>query len=223
VVLGARAGFTIQSSLPRVDALGEIASPPGENPFHVKGLVAGSFSAFVAGQVPGGMEAVLRGLEPELRDYFQQSFLAGSWYDLLALLKLMVKAAAVAGRPANRFIAEHGAWQAKRDIRTVHRLLLLIASPETVAPRMGVAFGRYFDFGAIELVGVQRGVLELDVRALPAALNAWYRVSVHSAADAILSTAGAKDVQSWYTPPEPDGKKHGVTLVRFGVRRTWTK
>jgi hypothetical protein len=217
-------GLILLAAMPSLDALRTPPAPPGENPFHVKGMVAQGYVQFVERHVSGGLAAVVSELgEPAYRTYFSQKFFSGSWYDLYAFLFVMRTAARLSGRHATPFIAEHSAWQANRDVHTIHRLLLLVASPETVAPRMGVAFSRYFDFGHIEVVDIQKGCLDIMIRGMPAAFVDWYKVSVQSAAQEILGLAGARGVRSWYAAAEPDGSKAGVALVRFRGRRTWTR
>jgi hypothetical protein len=216
--------LVLQVSLPNLDVPPALVAPVGDSPFRVKGGVANGLLQYIAENVPGGIDAVRRELEgPSLIAYLDQPFFTGSWYDFFPYLHCQVAAARAVRRPVTRFVAEHAAWQAKRDIRGVHRLLLLVASPEKVAPRMPVAFRRYFDLAIVDVLGVGPGVLDLRVHAIPAVLVDWYKVSVQSAAEAILGVAGARNVQSWYSPPEPDGLSGTVPLVKFDARRTWSR
>jgi hypothetical protein len=197
---------------------------PGESPFRIKGIVVQGLFQYVAANVDGGMDAVrARIVDPRVRVFIDQPFLAATWFDFLPILDLLRAAATAAHLPAARFIAEHAAWQAERDVRGVHRLLLMLASPETVAQRLGSAFARYFDFANVSVKASGTGYSEVIVEGLPRILVPWYRCSVHAAGERILGLAGARDLRAEYSPLAVCGEKAGVPLVRFEVRRTWTR
>jgi hypothetical protein len=198
--------------------------PPGKSPFHIKGIAVQGFLEYVSGHVRGGIDGVAERLtDPAIREFCRQPFLAASWYDILPFLQIYSAAASANGLAPERFIAEHSAWQAARDARGIYRLLLLLATPEAVARRLGAAYGRYFDFTTVEVLSVEPGQALIDVRGQPAILLPWYKVSVTAAAQAILALAGARNLHASFTTPAPDGMRGGMPLVKFRVKRTWSR
>ncbi len=207
-----------------MDPLPPLPFPPGKSPFHIKGVAVEGFMKFVAARVPGGADAVAARIDdPAIRDYYRQPFLDSIWYDLLPFLHVYPAAASLMGLSTEKFVGEHAAWQVGRDARGVYKLLLLLATPEAVARRMGAAFSRYFDFTTVEVLSVTTGEVVSAVRALPSLLLPWYRASVDAGARTILAMAGARNLEAEYSPPEADGARSGVPLVRFQVRRTWSR
>ncbi len=137
---------------------------PGESPFHVKGIVIQGFFAYADVKLPGGRQAVLARIPDErVRRFYQQPMLAASWFDVLPFLHVLGAGSVVASMATPRFLADHGAWQAERDVRGVHRVLLMVSSPEMVARRIGVAFSQYFDFATVSVDNVETGLMELTV------------------------------------------------------------
>ena len=60
--------------------------PPGESRYLIKGMGYKSFLEDCDRVVPGGRATVLAAIEqPELREFFKQEFLAGSWFDMFPL------------------------------------------------------------------------------------------------------------------------------------------
>jgi hypothetical protein len=201
-----------------------LALAPGSGPFHIKGLAIHGLLAYVAQKIPGGTARVIESIaDPRVRQYVKQPFLAASRYDIVPYLHLAAAAAAAAGAPPKRFLAEQCAWQAERDVGGVYRLLLKVASPETVAHRLGLAWGRYFDFARLDVVSVTPGCVVLSVRELPSILLPWYRSGACAAGDTVIALAGAFDVKVKLTRPEADGETAGFPLCRFELRRTWRR
>jgi hypothetical protein len=202
----------------------EMSAPPGENPFHVKGVVPQALLGYLERRVPGGLDAAFAQLGNErIRAFFRQTFLAATWYDMIPVLHLLRAAARAACVPTPAFAAEHAAWHAARDTRGIFRLLLLVASPEAVAKRLGVAYGRYFDYAIVTSESVSEGRSVVLVRGMPSLFVPWYRVAMDAGAASILRVAGARNIQSAYTALEPDGFSGPVPLVRFHSLRTWTR
>jgi hypothetical protein len=212
----------VTQNLPDMERAPPLLFPPGDGPFRIKGTVLWGLFEYLKTRVPGGIDAVKEHLATEeLREFCGQTFLASGWYDFLAVMHILNASGRAANKNVAQFISEHAVWQAQRDVRGVHRLLLKLASPEAVAKRFPIAFARYFDFAEIS-VEVSDGKSTVDVRGLPHLLFDWYRTSVGSAGAAILEVAGAKQLTVTYSPVTEDGKKHGVPTLRFCVTRTWT-
>src|SRR5262249_45249859 len=184
----------------------------------------GGFTEYARTHVPGGRAAILaRIADARVRAYLEQPFLAASWYDVLPYLHLVSASAAAAGLPTSQFVAARSAWQADRDVAGIYRLLLKLSSPEAVAARFGVIFARYFAFATASVDCVGPGFAEMTVARVPQILVGWYRHAVVSAGDRILELAGARDLRVGFSVSEPCGHAIGLPLVRFRVRRTWSR
>src|SRR5690242_18619455 len=76
--------YTTDIVLPEFE---QFPQPPGKNPYRVKGNAYRGHMDYVEQHVPGGIEAMRAGFEdPLLKEFFGQTFLAASFYDLYPLV-----------------------------------------------------------------------------------------------------------------------------------------
>ena len=63
-----------------------LAFAPGTSPFHVKGTLWLGLRTYVQEHVDGGLDRLSEYLEPSVRSFFSQFFLAAGWFDLFPVL-----------------------------------------------------------------------------------------------------------------------------------------
>src|SRR6476620_6141327 len=91
--------------------------PPGKNPFRVKGNAYRGHMDYVEEHVPGGAEAMRKGFEdPLLKEFFQQTFLAATLYDLYPLVAAGHVCAKLCGSTFSEFVRVRSEYQALRDV-----------------------------------------------------------------------------------------------------------
>ena len=98
---------------------------PGESPFKIKGGAYRGHLDYVAEQVPGGVEEMLRGFrDPALAEFFQQKFLASTFYDILPLVVAGYVCARQARKSFSEFVRVRSRYPAERDVSGIYRMLI---------------------------------------------------------------------------------------------------
>jgi hypothetical protein len=190
--------------------------------FHVKGLIYARTHMYFTEHVEGGPAAVLPHLPSDtLRDFFQQTFVAATWYDALPMAPLIRAEARACALPVKEYLARRAGWQAEQDIHTVYRLLLKLASPSMVASRLATLVSRVIDFG--EPAVVERGDrrLRLVVRGMPDVLTEWYDNAMTVYGERALRLAGAKEPSVRVETAMPAAPAHGVPLSDLTFALSW--
>jgi hypothetical protein len=189
---------------------------PGTSPFHIKGIAYRGHVDYANKYIPGGSAAVNATFrDPALVAFFEQPFLAASWYDALPILPVWYACAQVLKESPIEFLKKRTRHQAKDDINGVYRLILKLASPETVALRMPRAVGKYFDFGTTDARLVRPGVVRMEQTGLPLLMAPWFGIVGEAFLSVALEIAGAKRILVRRLPTEPVGKAHGLPLGRM--------
>jgi hypothetical protein len=190
-------------------------------PFNAKGLVYLGALDFYAERVPGGWEAVVAQIDPKAAPFFEQRFLTGGWYDVMPILTASRAAARVAHSPWPRLVRQNAVWLANRDLRGIYKVVVSIASVESVVQRLPELSLRYFDFGDAAGKMVDDKVFEADRYGIPEPLVEWFSIVTSGFVPVALGIAGAKNVRVRNVGHDPDGEAHGVALVRSRYHITW--
>jgi hypothetical protein len=195
---------------------------PGQSPFHVKGLIYARTHMYFTEHVEGGPAAVVEHLPSEaLRTFFQQTFVASTWYDALPMAPLIQAEAKACGQPVKDYLAQRAGWQAEQDIHTVYRLLLKLASPAMVAARLPTLISRVIDFGAPTILERLERQLRLVVRGMPDVLGEWYSGAMTAYGERALSLAGAKTPSVFVESAAAGEVVHGVPTSELTFCLTW--
>lgn len=197
--------------------------PPGESPFHARGLVYLGAQSFYGANVPGGIDAVMRALpDGRLHSFFHQTFLASGWYDILPIVPISATAARVMGVPHRELIMANARTVARRDIPTIYKLLLKLSSPEAVVLRMPKASMRYFDFGESTAQMTQPRLCEAYQKGIPRELAGWFFHAAEGFTEVALGLAGAKDVKVQLDSTTIDGERKGAPTVTLRLEMSWS-
>ncbi len=196
--------------------------PVGEGPFHMRGSsfrwTAGNLDRYVS----GGLGAVLERLEDErLRAFWSQPFLAAGWYDVFGMVAIVGQVARLRGVPYFTAVADLSRMIAVDDTRGLYRALLVVASPEFIAPRLPRILTRYLDFGGIEVGRVGKGYCEVTRTRHPAILAHWFIGLTSGFLPCVLEQSGAKSVRLRWDPPKPDGSVSGYASVSLRFEVNW--
>jgi hypothetical protein len=202
------------------------AFAPGASPFHAKGLVFTGARDFYDATVPGGMAALLKGIESTgdtpLAEFLRKPFLASGWYDILPILAMSATAARLRQMQHAQLVRENAAWLAERDLRGVYRMVLAILSIEAVATRLGKLSMQYFDFGSAETRKIGDRTVESVRSGIPAQLASWFIFAADGFVPVALRMAGAKTVSIRHGHPRPDAAVQGCPAVQIRFELEWT-
>jgi hypothetical protein len=202
------------------------AFAPGTSPFHAKGLVYGGAREYWDIRVPGGSAAIAQAVaatgDAALAEFLDGRFVPSGLYDVLPIAPLSSVAARLAKVSHAQLVRDNAAWLAERDLRGVYRVILAVASIESVAMRLGKLSMQYFDFGRAETVPVRDKVVESRRFGIPASLAPWFIFAADGFVPVALKLAGAKSVRLRHGSPAPDGSAHGVPLVQVRFEIAWS-
>jgi hypothetical protein len=196
--------------------------PVGEGPFHMKGSSFRATVRNIDGYVSGGLRAVLDRLEDErLRAFWSQTFLAAGWYDVFGMVAIVGQIARLRGVPYFTAVADLSRMIAMEDTRGLYRALLVVASPEFVAPRLPRIQSRYLDFGGIDVGRVDTGYCEVTRTRHPAILAHWFIGLTSGFFPCVLEQSGARNVRLRWDQPRPDGTLNGYDSVALRFEAHW--
>jgi hypothetical protein len=194
----------------------ELPFAPGTSPFHLKGIAYRGHVEYAEEHIPGGAAAVNAAFRNRsLAEFYEQKFLAASWYDALPIIAVAHVCARLTNKTAPEFLRERTQHQARQDIHGVYRMIMKLASAETVALRMPRAFGQYLDFGTVEARLTRPGVLTVEQTGAPLIMAPWLSIVGDEYMRVALELAGAKTVNIRRRPTETHGSAHGLSLARI--------
>jgi hypothetical protein len=195
---------------------------PGASPFRLKGTGYRGHMQYAEANVPGGVSAMIAGLrDPRLRAFFEQPFLASSWYDILPLLPAGRVCAKLLGTSYDEYLRTRTRYQARTDLSGIYSVLLKVFSTESVALRLPRIMSQYFDFARVETAVEGRDHVACSTYGLPRILYPWYLPVVTIYVATALEIAGTPGVSVTSAPTEPDGAIAGAATVRFRWSIRW--
>lgn len=200
----------------------QIRYSPGKSPFHVKGHVYRSSLDYYSRVVSGGASLVFGQLDDAHRAFFDQQFLAGSWYDALPLLALSHAGAGARGMRHYDAMRERATAQAKQDVEGIYRAILRLTTPELVALRVGRVLLQYFDFGRAYAQIARPRTCEIVQCGVPVPLVELGTPVAEGFIVTLVTMAGGRDVTFTAAPPSPDGRVEGMATMRVRYDVAWS-
>jgi hypothetical protein len=196
---------------------------PGQSPFRVKGQAYRGTVERVRERLAAEGKTFRDVLDVETALFFEQPFLAATFYDVLPIVPLVRLGARLEGLTMSAFVDRISRDQALTDISGVYRLLLRVASPEMVAKRLPRLTAQYFNFGIVEDEGlVAPGKVRMVRRGLPEEIIDWYTTAACSYVSQVLAETGAVNPGARVLGTEPDEPLHGVATRSMRFEFTWS-
>jgi hypothetical protein len=196
--------------------------PPGESPFHIKGVAYRGHIDYIEERLPGGARAVQQAFVSQaLRDFFDQRFLASTWYDVFPLIAAATPCARLAELEVDAFLRVRSRYQVEQDVRGVYALMLKLASAEAVAKRLPRLASQYFDFGENEVAVVDPGRIRATRRGVPILVAEWYAPIFETYIEYALKVNGARNPRVSVGAPRREGTAHGIETTSTTVEIRW--
>ena len=197
---------------------------PGAAPFRVKGVAYRGHGDYVERYVAGGMQAQLDAVvEPRLRAFLGQTFLASSWYDVFPLVGGGYVCGRITGRALPGFLRTRARYQAEQDMQGVYRMAMTVASPELLAEKLPKMLQQYFDFGVASVVDAGPGARDASVEGIPTLLSPWLGPILQTFVLTALEDNGTRKAQAKLLPFRQTGTAHGIDVGTLRLFVTWPR
>ncbi len=193
----------------------------GASPFQIKGLSYLTMIDEANEHVAGGFAAVRATLhDPVLVRFFEQTFLAMSYYDALPVLPLSIALSRVRAVSYADGVRSRTERRVQQDLQ-IYRTLLRTLSPDQVFAGLLRIWPRYFAFGkvGIENLGPKHWEVRLD--ELPALLVPWFMVMLEGYVCAVLRAAGVESPKVAPLPVTGLPPPPSLELVNIRVDVSW--
>lgn len=195
--------------------------PPGESPFHAKGILWLGIRAFVEERVPGGVASVADRLDAACRTFFSDMFLASGWYDALPLVPVAKAIASAMRVDIAEYQRASALWHAERDMKGAYAPVLQFDTPEAVCRRFASIYALCYDFGRAEVVKEEPKCIHACASGMPEPMAEWWMRASESYMEPVLRAAGAVRPRLIWDSPIADGERLGMPLVRIPSKTCW--
>lgn len=167
---------------------------PGESPFRIKGNGYRGHLQYVQANIPGGVEAMNAAFDdPKLKEYFEQTFLASAFYDVLPLAHAGLVCAELSGQSFSDFVYARTRHQAEEDVSGIYKWLLTLLSPRLVSSRLTKFMAQYFDFMSFEVESSDSSSVHGKLAGVPPELRAWTTTVFEAYYRHVFKLGGVKD------------------------------
>ena len=185
--------------------------------FKAKG-VAFQGALQVAARVPGGLDAVLARMPPELAARVEPFYVAAGWYDVDVLVALMRACCAAMGVPFDEQLEKQAARAARADVAGLYRHAMRASSVADMSTRLPRIFDRYFSPTHASVRDAGETSVSVELSGVPERHEAFYVAMNQGFVAGALREAGAAEVRfSW---PERRVLEPGVLSLTF--RAEWS-
>jgi hypothetical protein len=187
----------------------------GEGPFHVKGESYRGHQKYIDEHVPGGYAGIIEQLDPELGQFYTQTFLASCWYDLAPLVAVAPVCAAACGLTTDDYVRRRGQVQVDHDASGVYAYMIKLVSPRMLATRLPRLISAYFDFSTTDTRTLDDKRVITRHGGLPRPFAPWLVTVSMSYLQRVLEIAGARDFTISPGPLVSEGEAFGIETVAF--------
>jgi len=205
----------------RVFEESDLPCPVGDSPFRIKGI-AYQQTLGACDRLAGGRAAALSAVPSARgRRFLEQTFLPGSWYDVMPMVWLDAASAKVRGLPPETALRQDSVAHARETLRGIYRSLLMVLSNATVAFVVPRIVNTYYDFCEAKVRRTDRTMCQLLVGGMPTLLKDWYMISGGAFIREALVLAGAKEPSVTWEPAKPTGMKDRFALSELSSVIRW--
>ncbi|HMY17692.1 MAG TPA: hypothetical protein PKA58_15320 [Polyangium sp.] len=196
----------------------ELPLRPGEGPFQVKGVAHRGLLHYCQQRIDGGIRAFAAALPNHaLRDFFEQPFLAGSFYDMLPLAAGSAVAAELTRTPLETFGQQQGRAQAVHDVKHAYRALLQGRTADDFHLRLRPLASRYYNFGEWDVLRHEPYRLRVTGRGIPSWLMAWFTPMLSGYFAGLVAAMGKPHSQVVVASARREGTAAGLSLSNLDL------
>lgn len=195
--------------------------PPGQGPFGIKGNAYLGHMRWVAENFPGGADAYLQALTPDMRTFFGQTFFAMSFFDVMPLICVAHTCARVFRMSFFDFVAMRSRHQAEADLNGMYRAVLKLSSTRLVAARIPTLMTQYFDFGHSTVTETEAHRVSCELQGIPVLFSEWLHAAYDGFAVVVVrATGGVAPNLEVAIAPSPPVK--GYEACRMRITFQWS-
>lgn len=192
--------------------------PPGESPYHVKGIAYRGHLDYVEAHVPGGVAAMKAGfVDPAVAEFFDQTFLASTFYDVMPLAHAGVVCAELSGLSFHEFVRRRTIAQAETDIRGIYKWLLSLLSPRMVASRLPKVIAQYLDYLVFEPLEASPKRVVGRLKGIPLELRGWQSAVFEAYYVHVFELGGVRDFSLVYEDLRVETAADGQRTLDVGL------
>lgn len=174
---------------------------------------------YVAENIPGGVDAqreVLSRMGGEaLAAFFDQTFYATSWYDVVPLILAGFACAEVTGVTYEEFLNVRTLHQVKQDLTLIRRAFVRISGPRAVAIRLPRITASYFDFLEVTSEATSKNDVVGELAGIPdGEIFRWFRIVCEVFVGEVLVRAGAPNHRFEWGRKIPHEEVQGIQTYR---------
>lgn len=205
-------------------ALEAVPFPPGDSPYHCKGVMYNDLFVYLDEQIPGGRKAVFdRLMHSRLRPFILQPFVNVGWYDVFPLVSLQRVAAGMTETTNIEFVKRFSRWTFPRQVYGIYKFLLKLTTPDMMVRSLSRAVNQFFDFIKVDVQQVGPKSYRSSGSNIPEVLAPSYMASSEPGVVMLLEIAGAKGVRHRWLAPADNGEANGIKLVTVTREISWEK
>lgn len=194
--------------------------PPGESPFHAKGVVWLAAQQTMDERVPGGVAAVCEA-RPEYHEFLCQMFIASGYYDILPIATLAQTAAELARTTANEYVRKSGTRAAERWMKGIHKSLLSKATPLDVCKRFASVMRQLYDFGNPQIVSISEKSVQVLTSGIPEPIAWWWMTSTMGYVEVLVRAAGGRNGGIRFDKHQVESERDGVRVLQIPNTTYW--
>jgi predicted hydrocarbon binding protein len=116
---------------------------------------------------PGGIPALLAGLDPAAMRHFENKILSSNWYPYEAFVGLLHAIDAELGQGDRAVMPSIGEFSGRQDAGSIFRFVAALSSIESIVQRADFLWQRYCTRGRFEVVELEPGRLRLALDEFP--------------------------------------------------------
>jgi hypothetical protein len=200
---------------------------PGTSPYRVAGAVYKGLLAFVADQVPGGLDRVTREIRnPAIATFVAGRFSIASTADAVPLPYIGQAVARARGVSFATQIRDSNRWSARGSFFDVYRALVPAISPEGLTVGLARVAKIIQPFGGLKVEAARGGegtsrCVRGQRTGVPHVLVEWMGLSTSAFLETALERLGSRGARCTFGEPQEDGRTEKQVTYTLPFEMTW--
>lgn len=195
---------------------------PGTSPFHARGVFYDQVLKHAAA-TPGGVKGMLAHIpDDRVRDFMQQRFRWGDWYDALPMVPVQAALCRLQGGDFETLVRKRARAAAEALVPRIFRVILGLGSPKAAAEHLPRLLSYYYDFSDI-LIVVEGNRGNGRAVGIPRLVAIGYVNTLIGLIEGSLRLMGAQAVRGDYSDVKLGQPRHGFETIDCTAHFEWVK